>query len=124
MTSTSTSLYQRLGGEGAVRAVVDRFYEMVLVDPVLRPYFAGVDLRSLRRHQALFLSQVAGGPTEYDGREMAAAHAGLGVNDEAFDRVAGHLVEALREFEVGEPEIAEVVQAVTGLRPSIVEPAR
>ena len=118
------SLFDRLGGEGAVRSVVDRFYELVLIDPLLRPYFAGTDLAALRRHQALFLSQVAGGPTAYDGRTMVEAHAGRGIDDEAFGRVATHLAEALREHGVGVAEIDEVLDAVGGQRDAVVERAR
>ena len=115
------TLYERLGGAAALRAVVDRFYELVLLDPVLRPYFAGVDLGRLRRHQALFLGQVTGGPREYDGWTMAEAHSGRGIDDQAFDRVALHLAEALRDHGVGETDIREVAVAVAGLRDKIVE---
>ena len=119
--TTAQSLYERLGGGSAIRSVVDRFYELVLVDPVLRPFFAGVDLARLRRHQALFISQVAGGPADYDGREMVVAHAGRGIDDDAFDRVATHLAESLREHGVRPAEIDEVVAAVGGLRGEVVE---
>lgn len=124
MTEAPTqTLYDRLGGGAAVRSVVDRFYEMVLLDPQLRPYFAGIDLTKLRRHQALFLSQVAGGPTAYDGRSMQEAHAGRGIDDVAFDRVAHHLAEALREHRVPAAEIGEVVAAVGGLHDAVVQPS-
>src|SRR5438552_2795339 len=81
---TTTTLYERLGGGAAIRSVVDRFYQLVLADDELRPYFAGTDLTALRRHQALFVSQVTGGPAAYAGRDMAVAHAGLGIDDAAF----------------------------------------
>ncbi len=124
MTEAPTqTLYDRLGGGAAVRSVVDRFYELVLIDPQLRPYFAGIDLAKLRRHQALFISQVAGGPTAYDGRSMEEAHAGRGIDDLAFDRVASHLVEALQEHRVPAAEIEEVVAAVGGLHDVIVQPS-
>lgn len=124
VTRASTTLYARLGGGAAVRSVVDRFYELVLIDPLLRPYFAGVDLAALRRHQALFLSQVTGGPATYDGRAMVEAHAGSRIDDEAFDRVATHLAEALREHSIGAAEIDEVLGAVGGLRGAVVEHGR
>ena len=123
MLRASTTLYDRLGGGPAVRSVVDRFYDLVVADPALRPYFAGVDLDRLRRHQALFISQVTAGPRAYDGRDMARAHFGLGVNDTAFGLVAGHLVTALREHGVGDADIDEVMSAVGGLRDAVVERA-
>ncbi len=49
------------------------------------------------------------------------AHAGRGIDDDAFDRVATHLVESLREHGVRPAEIDEVVAAVGGLRGEVVE---
>lgn len=59
-----TTVFERLGGEPFFVALVDRFYEGVDGDPVLRPLYPG-DLTASRRHLALFLSQYWGGPTTY-----------------------------------------------------------
>jgi len=119
LTDTS-SLYDRLGGDGAIKAVVDRFYERVTGDPDLAGYFADADLIGLRRHQAAFISQAIGGPTGYDGRDMALAHKGLGITGPAFDRVVEHLVETLRELGVPQGEIGEVGAILSPLREQIV----
>lgn len=118
--SGETSDYDRIGGATAVSAVVNCFYEAVLADPDLAPYFAGVDMSKLRRHQALLISQVLGGPAEYDGRELAAAHAGLNVTDDAYEKVVTHLVAALREAGVEDDVIGRVAQVVAGIRADIV----
>ena len=39
-----TTDYERIGGAPAVSAVVNRFYEAVLADPALAPYFTGVEM--------------------------------------------------------------------------------
>ena len=117
---TSPVLYERLGGEGAIQAVVDRFYERVTADPDLASYFAGVDMTRLRRHQAAFLCQATGGPVTYTGQDMAAAHAAVGITGAALDRVVEHLVETLQEAQVPPAEIAEVGAALGPLREHIV----
>ena len=38
------SLYKRIGGAGAVQATVEVFYKRVLGDPLLAPFFQGVDM--------------------------------------------------------------------------------
>jgi hemoglobin len=58
------SIYERAGGEGAFFALVDRFYHGVENDPVLRPMYPR-DLGPGKRHLALFLIQVFGGPKVY-----------------------------------------------------------
>ena len=115
-----TTDYERIGGAPAVSAVVNRFYEAVLADPALAPYFTGVEMSGLRRHQVLIISQVLGGPAEYDGRELADAHAGHNITDEAFDKVVAHLVTTLKDAGVDDDIIGRVGQVVVGLRADIV----
>ena len=73
-TSGGPSDYDVVGGGPAVSAVVNDFYERVLGDPQLAPYFEGVDLARLKRHQVLLISQVLGGPANYDGRDWLTDH--------------------------------------------------
>ena len=115
-----TTDYERIGGAPAVSAVVNRFYEAVLADPALAPYFTGVEMSGLRRHQVLLISQVMGGPVEYDGRELAQAHAGHNITDEAYDKVVDHLVAALKEAGVDDDIIGRLGELVAGLRADIV----
>ena len=53
-----TSIYERIGGSESVAAAVELFYERVLGDPVLRPYFADTDMRGLKTHMRAFLAAV------------------------------------------------------------------
>lgn len=117
---STTSDYELVGGGPAVRAVVDSFYQLVLGDPLLAPLFEGVDMPRLKRHQALLVSQVMGGPAEYDGRELHQAHAGLEITDEHFDHVVEHLVAALQQAGVPDDVIGRVGAALGGTRSDIV----
>jgi hemoglobin len=92
--------YDRIGGGRAVSAVVDRFYESVLADPQLAPFFVETDVNRLKRHQVLLISQVMGGPADYDGRSLRDAHDGLNISSNDFGRVVTHLVTALQEASV------------------------
>lgn len=117
---SSKTLYDRLGGRDAIEAVVDEFYDRVLTDERLEHYFEGVDTEALQDHQAKFISHVAGGPVEYDGRNMAAAHAHLDITAADFDRVAEHLDASLRAFDVPESDRAELLDAVAALKSDVV----
>jgi len=61
---TKPSLYERVGGEAFFTELVDRFYDGVESDPLLRPMYPE-DLSASRRHLTLFLMQYWGGPTTY-----------------------------------------------------------
>ena len=114
------SVYDQLGGEVAINAAVERFYDRVLADPALAPFFTGIPMSRLKSHQAAFLSQALGGPTKYSGASMRAAHAKLAIEQLHFDLVATHLVETLRELGVSESIIQEVAAAVVPLSGQVV----
>jgi hemoglobin len=113
------SLYERLGQEAGIGSAVDDFYRRVVADPALAPFFDGIDLPRLRRHQTALLVQVTGGPVEYSGRELATAHAGLGITPADFDRVVRHLVAALTDLGVSAGDIGEIGAALTASRDDI-----
>ena len=50
------SIYDSIGGAPAVRAAVDDFYERVLGDPRLAPFFTGTDMNRLKSHQRAFIA--------------------------------------------------------------------
>ena len=116
----SETTYQRLGGRDAVEAVVDEFYDRILADESLAPFFEGVPMARLRAHQVAFLSAVTGGPDDYDGDDMRAVHAHLDLTGDHFDAVAGHLVDALRACDVPEEDIDTVVTAVEELHDPVL----
>ena len=119
MTGEET-LYERLGGQDAIDAVVDEFYDRVLADDDLQSYFAETDTEELRDHQAAFLTYVTGGAEAYDGPGMDGAHEHLDVTPEAFARVAEHLDDSLCACGVDEPEREEVMTAVANLEDEVV----
>ena len=119
------SLYDRLGGQPAVMAAVDLFYEKVLADELTRPFFAGLDMEAQTKKQIAFMTRAFGGPSEYAGRDLRTAHALLvrdkGLSDRHFDAVAVHLESTLRDLGVARDLVAEVMTAVGGMRNEVLD---
>ncbi len=110
MTDTP-SLYDRLGGEAAVEAAIARFYDKVMGDPSLTPFFSGLDMGKQIEKQIAFMTMAFGGPSRYTGLELRVAHAGLvarGLGDTHFDALLAHLAETLRELGIDEATVREV----------------
>jgi hemoglobin len=61
----STTMYERVGGREWFVALVDRFYDGVEDEPVLRPMYPD-DLGPARDHLSSFLIQYWGGPADYN----------------------------------------------------------
>lgn len=115
--SDSPSLFDRIGGEPAVDAAVDKFYEKVLADDRISSFFVAVDMDRQRQKQKNFLTYAFGGPVNYSGKSMRAAHAKLvnegGLNHSHFVAVAENLQATLEDLGVPEGEIGEVM-AIAG----------
>ncbi|MDP1572510.1 MAG: methyl-accepting chemotaxis protein [Vicinamibacterales bacterium] len=115
------TLFERVGGVPAIKAAVDAFYERVLADATLAPFFEGVNMRWMKGRQNAFFIQALGGPQVYKGQDMAAAHRHLPIAQADFDRVAGHLVDALGAVGVPRALVDEIVAAIAPLAPQIVK---
>ncbi|PWU59299.1 group 1 truncated hemoglobin [Micromonospora globispora] len=114
------SNYQRIGGAASVRAAVALFYDKVLADPEVAGYFTNVDMAEQRRHLALMLTVVLGGPNEYNGRGLAEAHQPLDIPAEHYARVGGHLTETLTELGVPADVIADVAGVLRQVQEQVV----
>lgn len=110
---TAPSHYERIGGATSVKAAVELFYDRVLADPELAGYFTDVDMAEQRRHLALMLTVVLGGPNEYAGRGLAEAHQPLRIPVEHYELVGGHLVATLTGLGVP-ADVIDDVRAVLG----------
>ena len=118
--ANDNSLYSQVGGEAAVRAVVTEFYNRVLEDQALAPYFRHKQRNGLEESQVQFFTQVLGGPKIYQGRSMADAHKNLHITDKNFDRVAVHLKETLESLDLEPSHIDTIMNTVAPLKRDIV----
>ena len=117
------SLYEQLGGEKAIDAAVDKFYEKVLADDRVNGFFKGVDMGRQRAMQKAFLTFAFGGPNAYEGRDLRAAHAHLvarGLNDTHFDVILEHLGATLKELGVKEDLIKHAADVANSVRNEVL----
>lgn len=107
-----STLFEKIGGEAAVNAAVDIFYKKVLSDDSISYFFDTTDMVAQHAKQKSFLTMAFGGPNDYTGADMRAAHAPLvakGLNEDHFNAVAGHLQATLEELNVPAELINEVM---------------
>jgi hemoglobin len=119
-TAAGVSIYDAIGGEPALVAVVDDFYDKVLADPQLSGFFAGANLTKLKGKQVEFFATALGGPQVYQGVSMQQAHAGRGISQADFDKVAYHLTNSLAEAGVPAGLVEQIAAAITPLADDIV----
>ncbi len=117
------SLFERIGGEGAVKATVLKMYNKILDDDVLAPYFENIDVDKLRLSQTAFVTYAFGGPNHYSGKSLRIAHQDAvshGLSDRHFDAVAQHLKIAMEELNIPDHLIAEALAIISSTRKNVL----
>lgn len=110
--SESTSLYERIGAEQGIAAMVDDFYDRVIADAELAHYFEHVPMDKQRRMQREFFAAATGGPIVYSGRPLSAAHHGLAISRREFQRFTEHLLETLEQHRIDRQDILDIIARV------------
>lgn len=87
-------LFEALGGEAGIAAVVETAFSDILADEFLKIYFFGSDIEHTKRGVTKYLvghlrGETAGLPV------LHKVHSGLQINDEAFDLWVGSFDRAL-----------------------------
>lgn len=123
------SLYERLGGDFAIAAVVDRFSDQLLknpkivnANPQLKEWHTEkykTRMPGLKFLRTLWVCAVAGGPFQYTGKPLGDAHFDLHIAPEVFDGVAAELGHALEYFKVPQREKQEVLAAFNAQKPDV-----
>ena len=112
-----TTFYDEIGGIETIRAIVDRFYEGVATDEVLRPLYPEEDLGPAAERFTLFLAQYWGGPTTYsDARghpRLRMRHAPFAVTPTAKDHWLRHFRDGLDSVHLSPEHDAQFWDYVT-----------
>ena len=133
------TLYDRLGGEAGIKAIVDDFVNRAIADPRVNWERKGIkggtllraksvtwnaspeNVAQLKKHLVQFLSIATGGPTFYDGREIGEAHKGLKITNAEFDASVGDLKAALDKLGIANKEQKELLSIIESTRPQVAE---
>ena len=118
------SLYQRLGGYDAIAAACDDLLARLQADPQLGGFWKGASTDNRRRARQLivdFMTEAAGGPAYYTGRDMKTSHAGMGITAGDWQVFMRHARATLEHFGVGEREQADVLGFLESLQADVVE---
>ena len=80
-TTQNQSLFERLGGAEGIAAISADVVERHRVNALIKTRFLEVDMEKLKLLVSDFFNMGAGGPAQYEGRDMRAAHKGMNLNE-------------------------------------------
>jgi hemoglobin len=134
------AVFERLGGEQGISAIVDDFTTRAMQDPRVNWERKGIkrggifqrdretaawsatpeNVMNLKKHLVQFLALATGGPAKYDGKEMKNAHADMHITNPEFDAAIGDLKASLDKLQIPNKEQKELLAIIESTRPQIV----
>lgn len=95
ITRSSSSLYEDLGEQDGIVAIVDQFLWNLAEDERISHQFAETNLTRFREKLIEQFCELSGGPCTYSGDTMKLSHAGMGVGHADFNALVEDLIEAM-----------------------------
>jgi hemoglobin len=139
--NAKASLYERIGGQDGLTAIVDDWIPRVLADPRVNWERKGVKqggvlgvggkeqawspdptrVAHLKKHMIQFFATASGGPAKYEGREMKESHANMKISNSEFDAAVGDMKATLDHLRVPTEEQKELLAIIETTREQIAE---
>ena len=116
------TLYEQIGGQPAVDALVEQFYAKMLSDPRTKEFFRVVNMDNLKRLQKQWWAVRTGSVNVYyEGRDMHAGHTGMSMQEDLLQYIKVHiLLQSARELGMPENLVAALGTIWDGQKYDIV----
>ena len=112
MPNKQQTLFERVGGEQKIGIFIHEFYDRVLADPELKPFFKNTSMDKLRRMQREFFSAALDGPITYTGSPLSHVHHGRGITRHHFALYVGHLLDTLQKQGFDEQDVQAIISRI------------
>ena len=122
MTAT---LYERLGGETGIKAIVDDVVEAHMNNPAISARFLPYKdrpeyLDQIKAHQVNFFGEGSGGPQKYTGRDMESTHRGMNINATEYMHVIDDVMGVLDKHGKDEQTKKDVLMIFYSLKDQMI----
>ena len=112
MPDKQQTLFERVGGEQAIAELIHEFYDCVLADPELTPFFKNTSMDKLRRMMREFFSAALDGPITYTGRPLGYVHHGRDITKHHFALYVGHLIDILHGHGIKDQDVQDIISRI------------
>ena len=118
--AASQSLFDRLGGQEGLEAVVDALLVNIGADSRIKHYFNNLNQVRFKANNVAFLCEKTGGPCSYTGAEIKRVHKSLQITSEDFDAMMEDIGKTLDEKGVAEADKKELMDILASYKADIV----
>jgi hemoglobin len=117
------SLYKRLGGREGIAVVVGDFTANMAADSRVNARLKDMKPPAVEKFKSNLADQICdatGGPCSYLGKDMKAAHAGMGISEAEWNATVENLVKALDKHKVAAADKQELLGLLGPMKKDIV----
>jgi truncated hemoglobin YjbI len=113
------TLFDRLGGEGKLRLIIDTFIDRVFEDRMIGFFFRNADRARIKEMEYQLAAHYLGAGIEYKGRPLGKVHANHPIMGGHFERRRQIFKETLELYQVAEEIKSAMLRHTDMLRPLI-----
>jgi len=119
------SLFNRLGGEEGISAIVDDIVKAHLVNPDIKHVFMpladdAAKLESFKIHVKEFLSAGTGGGATYTGKDLPTAHKGLNTTEKEFLSATDDILLVLSNHSIDEETKKDMLYILYSMKGAVI----
>jgi truncated hemoglobin YjbI len=117
--SEAKTLFEQLGGESRLRAIIDTFIDSVFEDRMIGFFFRNANRARIKEMEYQLIANFLGADVEYKGEPLQNAHAKHPIMGGHFARRQQILKETLQKYQVPEKIMEIWLDHTESLRPLI-----
>ncbi|MGH8489085.1 MAG: group I truncated hemoglobin [Gammaproteobacteria bacterium] len=118
--AASRPLFERLGGQEGLTAIVEGLISNIGADPRTRIHFTNIDIGRLKPKTVEYLCEKTGGPCKYTGGEIKTMAKPLQLGNADFDAFVEDLTKSLDNKQIAQSDKDEFLGMLGKLRSDVV----
>ena len=119
-TTTTTSLYDRLGQRDGIARITRTLIDNHLANPLVNARYGASDMPRVEQRVIEFFCAGAGGPETYTGKDMLATHKGMNISEQVFVTVVDDAMAALETHNIDPATRSDVLAILWSLKGEVI----
>ena len=119
-TTTTTTLYDRLGRREGITRITRTMIDNHMANPLVNARYGASDMPKVEQHVIEFFCAGAGGPETYTGKDMLATHKGMNVSEQEFVTVIDDAMAALETHHIDPATRNDVLAILWSLKGEVI----
>ena len=119
-TTTTTTLYERLGRQEGIARITRTLLDNHMANPLVNARYGQSDLKRVEQRSIEFFCAGSGGPQTYTGKDMLATHKGMNISEQEFVAIIDDVMVALETHEVDPASRNEVLSILWSFKGEVL----